>query len=67
MTETTARLRPAVTSGRRAGRRAASPGVVLAVVLTGQLMAIIDVNIVNVAVPAIHSSLHTTGSPTRCC
>src|SRR5580704_13524325 len=61
MTETTARLQPAVTSGRRAGR-AASPGVVLAVVLTGQLMAIIDVNIVNVAVPAIHSSLHTTGS-----
>ena len=61
MTETTARLQPAVTSGRRAGR-AASPGVVLAVVLTGQLMAIIDVNIVNVAVPAIHSTLHTTGS-----
>src|ERR1700683_2397640 len=61
MTETTARLQPAVTSGRRAGR-VASPGVVLAVVLTGQLMAIIDVNIVNVAVPAIHSTLHTTGS-----
>ena len=61
MTETTARLQPAVISGRRAGR-AASPGVVLAVVLTGQLMAIIDVNIVNVAVPAIHSTLHTTGS-----
>src|SRR6202035_1538124 len=61
MTETTARLQPAVTNGRRAGR-AASPGVVLAVVLVGQLMAIIDVNIVNVAVPAIHVSLHTTGS-----
>jgi hypothetical protein len=70
MTETTARLQPAVTSGRRA-RRAASPAVVLAVVLTGQLMAIIDVNIVNVAVPAIHASLHTSGSatpsPTRSC
>src|ERR1700689_4815701 len=61
MTQTSARLEPAVTSGRRAGR-ATSPAVVLAVVLTGQLMAIIDVNIVNVAVPAIHSSLHTTGS-----
>jgi MFS family permease len=61
MTETTARLQPALTSGRRAGR-ATSPAVVLAVVLTGQLMAIIDVNIVNVAVPAIHLSLHTTGS-----
>jgi MFS family permease len=61
MTETTARLRPAAISGRRAGR-ATSPGVVLAVVLTGQLMAIIDVNIVNVAVPAIHASLHTSGA-----
>src|SRR5580698_7777376 len=61
MTETTARLQPAVTSGRRAGR-ATSPAVVLAAVLTGQLMAIIDVNIVNVAVPAIHLRLHTTGS-----
>ena len=61
MTETTARRQPAVTHGRRAGR-ATSPGVVLAVVLTGQLMAIIDVNIVNVAVPEIHASLHTSGS-----
>src|SRR5580698_3920946 len=61
MTETTARLQPAVTSGRRAGR-ATSPAVVLAAVLTGQLMAIIDVNIVNVAVPAIHLSMHTNGS-----
>src|SRR5271163_3243281 len=61
MTETTARLQPAVSSGRRTGR-ATRPGVVLAIVLTGQLMAIIDVNIVNVAVPAIHASLHTSGS-----
>ena len=62
MTETTARLQPAVASGRRTGRATTRPGVVLAIVLTGQLMAIIDVNIVNVAVPAIHESLHTTGS-----
>src|SRR5580658_167357 len=61
MTQTTARLLPAAARGRRAGR-ATSPGVVLAVVLTGQLMAIIDVNIVNVAVPAIHVSLHTSGA-----
>ena len=61
MTETTARLQPAATSGRRTGR-ATPPGLVLAIVLTGQLMAIIDVNIVNVAVPAIHASLHTSGS-----
>jgi MFS family permease len=61
MTETSARLQPATSRGQRAVR-ATSPGVVLAVVLTGQLMAIIDVNIVNVAVPAIHVSLHTSGS-----
>jgi MFS family permease len=61
MTETTARLQPAVTSGRRAGR-ATSPGAVLAVVLTGQLMAVTDVNIVNIAVPAIHASLRASGS-----
>src|ERR1700756_2445824 len=61
MTETIARLQSGAGSGRRAGR-APSPAAVLAVVLTGQLMAIIDVNIVNVAVPAIHTSLHATGS-----
>jgi MFS family permease len=61
MTETTARLRPSVTSGRRAGR-ATAPRVVLAIVLAGQLMAIIDVNIVNVAVPAMHVSLHASGA-----
>src|SRR5580692_7002479 len=59
MTQTTAQ--PAVISGQRAGR-ATPPGVVLAIVLTGQLMAVIDVNIVNVAVPAIQSSLHASGA-----
>jgi len=61
MTETTARLRPAIMGGRRAGR-ATPPGVVLAIVLTGQLMAVIDVNIVNVAVPAMQASLHASGA-----
>ena len=61
MTETIARLQSGVGSGRRTGR-ATPPGVVLAIVLTGQLMAVIDVNIVNVAVPAIQSSLHASGA-----
>jgi hypothetical protein len=65
MTDLTESVRPAVTSasgllGRagRAGRpgRVVPPGVALAVVLTGQMMAIIDTNIVNVAVPAMHAT-----------
>jgi MFS family permease len=51
----------------RAGRRAPAgtgprPGVVLAVVLTGQLMAILDTNIVNVAIPSMHADLHASGA-----
>jgi MFS family permease len=61
MTDLTERLKPAVAPRSRAAR-VTPPGVVLAIVLTGQLMAVLDVNIVNVAVPAIHSSLHASGS-----
>jgi MFS family permease len=55
------------TSGRRSGKadradRAIRPGVVLAIVLTGQIMAIIDTNIVNVAVPAMHATLGASGA-----
>jgi len=51
----------------RAGRRAPAgtgprPGVVLAVVLTGQLMAVLDTNIVNVAIPSMHADLHASGA-----
>jgi MFS family permease len=35
---------------------------VLAIVLTGQLMAVIDNSIVNVAVPSMHISLHASGA-----
>jgi len=35
-------------------------GLVLAVVLAGTFMAILDVAIVNVAIPSIRSDLHTT-------
>lgn len=55
------RVRPA-TAGRLRAPQAAPPGVVLAIVLTGQLMAIIDTNIVNVAAPAMHATLGASGA-----
>jgi MFS family permease len=69
MTNLTEGLKPAITSplvGRagRAGRadRVTRSGVVLAIVLTGQIMAIIDTNIVNVAVPSMHATLGASGA-----
>jgi MFS family permease len=48
---------------RRVGRRVGSrPGAVLAVVLTGQFMAVLDASIVNVAIPSMHASLHASGA-----
>src|ERR1700751_2564373 len=45
-------------SGFLAGRdRPVRPGLVLAVVLIGQFMAVLDASIVNVAAPSIHASL----------
>src|SRR5215475_8269653 len=58
MTDTLTTVRPA----RPAGRRAASPGAILAIVLTGQFMALLDASVVNVAAPAIHASLHASGA-----
>src|SRR6516165_2740717 len=49
----------------RAGRPARTgvrPGAVLAIVLTGQLMAVLDATIVNVAVPSMHADLHASGA-----
>ena len=49
----------------RAGRSArvgVRPGAVLAIVLTGQLMAVLDATIVNVAVPSMHADLHASGA-----
>jgi MFS family permease len=48
--------------GRTNDARRVRPGAVLAIVLTGQLMAVIDNSIVNVATPAIHASLHASGA-----
>src|ERR1700677_305514 len=38
------------------------PGLVLAIVLIGQFMAVLDASIVNVAAPSIHASLHASGA-----
>ncbi|MVU76035.1 MFS transporter [Nocardia sp. ET3-3] len=38
------------------------PLAVLAVILLGQFMAVLDASIVNVAIPSIRTSLHATGS-----
>lgn len=58
MTDTVAVARPA----RPAQRPALSPWWALAVVLTGQFMAVLDASVVNVAAPSIHASLHTSGA-----
>ena len=47
---------------RPAQRRAPSSRGILAIVLTGQFMALLDASVVNVAAPAIHASLHASGA-----
>jgi MFS family permease len=47
---------------RPALRRAPNPRGILAVVLTGQFMALLDASVVNVAAPSIHASLHASGA-----
>src|SRR5262252_244491 len=49
-------------SARPSQRPARSPWAALAVVLTGQFMAVLDASVVNVAAPSIHASLHTSGA-----
>jgi MFS family permease len=49
--------------GLLAGREGpVRPGLVLAVVLIGQFMALLDASIVNVAAPSIHASLGASGA-----
>jgi len=38
------------------------PGVLLAIVLAGQFMAVMDASIVNVAIPSIHAGLRASGA-----
>ncbi|GAA1971298.1 MFS transporter [Kitasatospora viridis] len=42
--------------------RGGRPGLVLALILTGQFMAILDVAVVNVAAPTISTDLHASGA-----
>ena len=58
MTDTLAVARPT----RPSQRPARSAWAALAVVLTGQFMAVLDASVVNVAAPSIHASLHTSGA-----
>ncbi|CCB74338.1 MULTISPECIES: MFS transporter [Streptomycetaceae] len=66
MNPTTLTRAPSAGSGTRpaAGRRATPPrpGWLLAIVLTGQFMALLDAFIVNVAAPTIRSDLHASGA-----
>src|SRR3989442_6896269 len=45
-----------------ARHRAVRPGVLLAIVLAGQFMAVLDASVVNVAAPSIHAGLHASGA-----
>ena len=74
MTDLTTVARGPARDDRRAGfRRAGRPGgrpprgvtaprALLAIVLTGQFMAVLDASVVNVAAPAIHADLHASGA-----
>jgi MFS family permease len=65
MTDLVESVRPAGTARaalRGLAGRGTPPGVVLAIVLIGQAMAVIDTNIVNVAVPAMHATLGASGA-----
>src|SRR5258708_38870805 len=42
--------------------RRAGPGVLLAIVLVAQLLALLDASIVNVAIPTIQASLRASGA-----
>ncbi|MBV9856785.1 MAG: MFS transporter [Streptosporangiaceae bacterium] len=52
---------PALAPGTGRARRV-RPGAVLAIVLAGQFMAVLDASIVNVAIPSMHAGLHASGA-----
>ena len=65
-TETTVTQLPpragAAVAGQPRPGRGTRPGALLAIILVGQMMAVIDVFIVNVGLPTIHADLRATGS-----
>jgi MFS family permease len=62
MTDIATVSRSETRSGDRAGRALAAPGLMLAIVLTGQFMAVLDASVINVAAPSIHADLHASGA-----
>ncbi|MFG2072038.1 MFS transporter [Nonomuraea maritima] len=58
MSQTAAVSSPA-TAGTQKGR---AGGLLLTIILVGQFLAILNVNIVNVAIPTIESDLHSSGA-----
>src|SRR5487761_246331 len=62
MTDLTEVTRPTATARTGPHGRVVPPAAALAVVLTGQAMAVMDTNIVNVAVPAMHATLGASGA-----
>ncbi|MFE2720995.1 MFS transporter [Kitasatospora sp. NPDC059327] len=54
-------IRPGAAGGTTPGP-AARPGPLLALLLCGQFMAVLDVSIVNVAVPTVRTDLHASGA-----
>jgi MFS family permease len=58
MTDMVTTLRPP----GRVDRAAGVPRGLLAIVLTGQFMALLDASVVNVAAPSIHTGLHASGA-----
>src|SRR5712692_868128 len=63
--EATSGVRGRQPAGRRGParrQRVARPGVLLAIVLAGQFMAVLDASVVNVAAPSIHAGLHASGA-----
>jgi MFS family permease len=53
---------PTLATGRQERARRVRPGAVLAIVLVGQFMAVLDASIVNVAIPSMHAGLHASGA-----
>jgi MFS family permease len=62
MTELTVSAPSVPALGRGRPGRATPPGVALAIVLAGQTMAVLDTNIVNVAIPSMHATLGASGA-----
>jgi MFS family permease len=55
-------IRPAPATRPAPGRLHHRPGALLAIVLAGQFMAVLDASVVNVAAPSIHVGLHASGA-----